>query len=617
MSWLASSLIVLALALAAGFAWYERRRPSARVLSLVAALAALAVVGRIAFAAFPNVKPTTDIVLFSGYALGGAPGFAVGAVAALVSNFFFGQGPWTPWQMAAWGAVGLLGAGLARLTRGRQLGRAGLAIACGLAGLFFGVVMDGFQWTVSEPHTVAAYGAISARSLGFNIAHVVGNVVFCLVIGPAFIRALQRYRRRFEVRWALPVAAALLGVVLMAAPALAASPTARALGYLGGAQNTDGGFGGARGQGSTQLHSGWVALGYAATGRNPRTVQRGGASVIDYMRGQAGSLNDTGELERTILVLRASGLSARSFAGRDLIGELTRRRKSGGSFGTTNLTAFGVLALRASGVSASKSARWLETHANHDGGYGFAPGAGSDADDTGAVLQALAAGGRRGGSASRRAVAYLRRVQHSDGGFGQLSSNPSNAQSTAWVVQGLVAAGKSPASVKRGGRSPLDYLRSLQRGDGSFRYSRTGAQTPVWVTAQVLTALAQKPFPIAAVALPARRGSGGGSSASGGGGTAGGGSPGGRSKDGGAGAKKPGHGSSRPARSGAGGHAPAGAPAPAAAVGTRASESVAARTGSDDGGTALAIVAVSCAALVLLAVLWWRRRGTMDDVLPR
>ncbi len=74
--------------------------------------------GRIAFAALPNVKPTTDIVLISGYVLGGAPGFAVGAVAGLASNLFFGQGPWTPWQMAGWGSEGLFGAGLAGLGGG-------------------------------------------------------------------------------------------------------------------------------------------------------------------------------------------------------------------------------------------------------------------------------------------------------------------------------------------------------------------------------------------------------------------------------------------------------------------------------------------------------------------
>src|SRR3954451_8300329 len=112
MTWEVASLLILGTVLLAGFAWYERSRPPAQVVALVALLAALAIAGRVAFAAFPNVKPTTDIVIFAGYALGPAPGFAVGALTALVSNFWFGQGPWTPWQMAGWGLCGLLGAAL-------------------------------------------------------------------------------------------------------------------------------------------------------------------------------------------------------------------------------------------------------------------------------------------------------------------------------------------------------------------------------------------------------------------------------------------------------------------------------------------------------------------------
>jgi energy-coupling factor transport system substrate-specific component len=615
MSWLPASLIVLAVALAAGFAWYEGRHPSARVLALVGALAALAVVGRIAFAAVPNVKPTTDIVLFAGLSLGGAPGFAVGALAALVSNFFFGQGPWTPWQMAAWGSVGVFGAIVGRLSRGRELGRVPLAIACALAGVFFGLVMDLFQWTLGEPHTVGAYGAISARSFAFNTAHVVGNVVFCLLIGPAFVRALRRYQRRFEVRWPKPAmapAAMVLVAVLAVLPASAhaASPSARAVGYLSGAQNGDGGFGGAPRQGSTQLHSGWVALGLASAGRNPRAVERDGNSVIDYLRGGAGSLNDTGELERTILVLRASGVDPRSWDGRDLVAELQKRRRSDGSYGTINWTAFALMSLRASGVGGTgKSVSYLVKQQNRDGGYGFSPAASSDADDTGAVLQALAAGGKRGTSSARRAVAYLKRVQHSDGGFGQMASQPSNSQSTAWAVQGLVAAGRNPASFKHGGHSGLDFLRSMQRGDGSFRYSRSSAQTPVWVTAQALMALERKALPLAAARLP--RGASSGSPSSVGAESA-------------AGQQRKRRAAAKRRRSaGEGGRADAAGPAGgsgATAAGTpgvlghRTSETL----GDDSGGssdTARAVAIVVAAALVLMGVGWWRARRGGDDPL--
>jgi energy-coupling factor transport system substrate-specific component len=84
MSWQLASSALLALVLAFGFLWFERSRPPAKVIALVAALAALATVGRIAFAPIPNVKPTTDIALFAGYALGPVPGFMVGSIAALV-----------------------------------------------------------------------------------------------------------------------------------------------------------------------------------------------------------------------------------------------------------------------------------------------------------------------------------------------------------------------------------------------------------------------------------------------------------------------------------------------------------------------------------------------------
>ena len=225
MTWQAASLAVLSLVLVGGFAWYERRRPPAKVIALVAAMAALAVVGRLAFAAIPNVKPTTDIVLFAGYALGAVPGFAVGALTALVSNVFLGQGPWTAWQMAAWGGVGIGGALLAKVAGGRELGRVPLAVCCGLAGLAFGAVLDMYQWTLAAEQDLATYLAVSASSLPYNLAHAIGNVVFCLVIGPVFIRALRRYRRRFEVSWEAPRAAAvgaaiaLLGIVAAASAA--------------------------------------------------------------------------------------------------------------------------------------------------------------------------------------------------------------------------------------------------------------------------------------------------------------------------------------------------------------------------------------------------------------
>ncbi len=97
----------------------------------------------------------------------------------------------------------------------------------------------------------------------------------------------------------------------------------------------------------------------------------------------------------------------------------------------------------------------------------------------------------------RRAASFLVRRQNGDGGFSLAPGSGSNSQSTAWAVQGLVAAGRTIGKVRRkGARNPIAYLESLTAPDGAVRYSRTSSQTPVWVTAQALTALSRKPFPI-------------------------------------------------------------------------------------------------------------------------
>jgi energy-coupling factor transport system substrate-specific component len=201
MTWQLTTFTLLALVLALGFAWYERTHPSSKVLAMVATLAALAALGRIAFAPLPNVKPTTDIVFLTGFVLGGAPGFAVGALAALSSNLVFGQGPWTPWQMVGWGLIGIIGAGWALLWRGRlpRIPTAALLVLC---ALMFGALTNLSTLTAAGgTPSLRQWAAIEVAGLPFDIAHGVGNVVFFFAFGPALVRVLRRYRARLEVRW--------------------------------------------------------------------------------------------------------------------------------------------------------------------------------------------------------------------------------------------------------------------------------------------------------------------------------------------------------------------------------------------------------------------------------
>jgi energy-coupling factor transport system substrate-specific component len=193
-------LLLAAALLAAGAAWLESGPEASREVTLVATLAAAAAAGRVLFAAVPGVQPVTVIVVAAGAALGARAGFATGALAALASNFFLGQGPWTPWQMLGWGACGLAGAFGARFLRRRLP----FALLCFVLGFAFSALMDFWFWVSFWPHTWEALAVVYGRGLWFEGAHAVGNVVIALAIGPELRRLLERYGRRLrtEVVWA-------------------------------------------------------------------------------------------------------------------------------------------------------------------------------------------------------------------------------------------------------------------------------------------------------------------------------------------------------------------------------------------------------------------------------
>jgi energy-coupling factor transport system substrate-specific component len=505
-SWETASFLIVMAVVLGGFAWYERSRPPSQVVALVAALAALAIAGRIAFAAFPNVKPTTDIVIFSGYALGAAPGFAVGALAALVSNFWFGQGPWTPWQMAGWGLCGVFGAALALGIR--NAGRFTLAAACGLAGIAYGALLNfSLMATYGGDLSLERFLTLEARAIPFDAAHAIGNIALALVAGPAMIRMLTRFRTRFEWGRGEPVgtsaalrggvAATLLLALALLAPAperAEASDAGLATSWLLSVQNADGGWGSSLDDDSSAAMTGWAMLGLEANGRNPFDVARKGKTPVDFLRRNMDEITSTGDIARTILALQGAGADPRSFAGRNLIADLLDRRRDNGSFeGWPGTTAFSVIALREAGATGGldKTLSWLGRVQNDDGGWGDIPGSPSTADGTGAVMQAMP-----GTKAADRGLSYLRKAQRSSGGFPLGGSGGVNSQSTGWAVQGILAVGAKADSVRTDGNSPYNYLASRQESDGHYRYSSSSDQTPIWVTAQVLVAVAGKSFPL-------------------------------------------------------------------------------------------------------------------------
>ena len=353
-------------------------------------------------------------------------------------------------------------------------------LAAGLrrGGLMFGAILDfgdrGRPAAGSDARGHASSAMYFGTSLPWNLAHALGNVAFALAFGPALLRALLRFRGRFTVDLAARAprprrCAAASSALARPRPGRAAAPLAAARASpICATPRTPTAAGGGPGQADLDALHG---LGDARPGRdgvNPARPVARRRDALAAVSAQAPRLRATGDLERTILV------AARR---RRVDPALRRARPRGraaapppspsGSFsGRVTSTAFGILALRAAGYTSTRprsagAAKWIISPAGPRRRLELLRrgGARATADDTGAVLQALAAAVRRHARAVRRGVAWLRRHQRRDGGFAAFGA--SNAQSTAYAVQGLVAAGHNPAPFHRhGARSPLAYLRS-------------------------------------------------------------------------------------------------------------------------------------------------------------
>lgn len=256
----------------------------------------------------------------------------------------------------------------------------------------------------------------------------------------------------------LKLVATIVAAVTLATPA----------GYVAAQQRDDGGFGDA------QLTA-WATLGLAAAGADEKTLDRAAA----YLARQE-------PREPTDVALVAM---ARSAAG-DRPDALLARLRAHPPGKLLNATIWTILALRQAGEPAPPAlVRSLRAAQRSSGGWSWHASSAPDTNDTAAAIQALRAAGV-GGSPIDRAVAFLRRHQNRDGGFELTDGRGSDAQSTAWAIQALLAADRVP------GAAAYRYLARLRRPDGSYRYSARYVTTPLWVTAQVLPALARKPFPL-------------------------------------------------------------------------------------------------------------------------
>ena len=203
MSWGFAATVIAIAAIIMLYFWAQKAAVSSKEIVLLAALTAIAALGRIPFAAIPSVQPTTFIIMLSGCIFGPQAGFMVGASAALVSNFFLGQGPWTPWQMIGWGLVGAGTSYFYRLWPGSK--PVGLALLGLLWGYIFGWIQNlGFWLAFVYPLSIQSFLATYAASIIFDSLHAVCNFCLCLVLAVPVLKILQEYQEKISYR-VLPV----------------------------------------------------------------------------------------------------------------------------------------------------------------------------------------------------------------------------------------------------------------------------------------------------------------------------------------------------------------------------------------------------------------------------
>ncbi len=224
-NWALMATLLAILVILAFFFSFESVAQSSKAIALISMLATMSAVLRIPFGAIPSFQPCTFLIICAGYVFGPVAGFMVGAMTPLISNFFLGQGPWTLYQMLAWGLVGCGAAYLGQFQRRSTpeyviaseawqspdaqgnfreaipLSRKWL-VGFGIVSAFiFGLIMNIYFWLYfAGPLTLNTLLLAELSSFWFDVSHAIGNALFLGLFGARTIAILERYKRRFT--WA-------------------------------------------------------------------------------------------------------------------------------------------------------------------------------------------------------------------------------------------------------------------------------------------------------------------------------------------------------------------------------------------------------------------------------
>ncbi|MCR8743804.1 ECF transporter S component [Romboutsia lituseburensis] len=190
------SLLFITLSMIPFLMIYELKKPQAREWVPLAVMAALAAIGRVAFAPVPFFKPTSAIIIITASVFGPEAGFLTGAVSALSSNLFFGQGPWTPWQMFSWGIIGFLSGFL--IKKNLINNKLKLYLFGGISGFIFGWIMN--IWTATSfinEISSESFLSLYASSFPTDLIHSIATIIFLKYLYDPWRAKLKRVKVKF------------------------------------------------------------------------------------------------------------------------------------------------------------------------------------------------------------------------------------------------------------------------------------------------------------------------------------------------------------------------------------------------------------------------------------
>jgi energy-coupling factor transport system substrate-specific component len=177
---------------------FEKRKPRAREIVTIAVLSAICIAGRGIFFMVPQFKPMAAIVIITGACLGYESGMIVGAVSAFVSNLFFGQGPWTVWQMTAFALIGLV-SGIVFSTLQLKKSKTTMCIFGFLTVMIiYGGIMNPASVLTMNPNPSAKLLLTSfVFGFPFDIIHALSTVIFLLILSEPFAGKIDRIKKKY------------------------------------------------------------------------------------------------------------------------------------------------------------------------------------------------------------------------------------------------------------------------------------------------------------------------------------------------------------------------------------------------------------------------------------